>query len=158
MSAAELNEYEFIKTDYLNKCFDDMNNIDFFALTQLLQSHYCSATEKCLKLNRLIDDIDGKVIVFVKYLNSIPDGALKVVGEMNTEQRAEAIQRFKDGEKVLYITYGCGAYGKKAYQDMTAEEKEVIDSFQGEEAYNNVMAKSNYYLAPVVNNQVLRLE
>lgn len=41
---------------------------------------------------------------------------------------------------------------------MTAEEKEVIDSFQGEEAYNNVMAKSNYYLAPVVNNQVLRLE
>lgn len=50
------------------------------------------------------------------------------------------------------------AYGKKAYQDMTAEEKEVIDSFQGEEAYNNVMAKSNYYLAPVVNNQVLRLE
>ena len=111
MSAAELNEYEFIKNDYLNKRFDDMNGVDFFALTQLLQSHYCSATEKCLKLNRLIDDIDGKVIVFVKYLNSIPDGALKVVGEMNTEQRAKAIQRFKDGEKVLYITYGCGAYG-----------------------------------------------
>lgn len=111
MSAAELNEYEIIKNDYLSNCLDDMSNIDFFALTQLLQSHYCSATEKCLKLNRLIDDIDGKVIVFVKYLNSIPDGALKVVGEMNTEQRAKAIQRFKDGEKVLYITYGCGAYG-----------------------------------------------
>lgn len=50
------------------------------------------------------------------------------------------------------------AYGKKKYKDMTAEEKEVIDSFQGEKAYNEVMAKSNYYFAPVTNNQVLMLE
>jgi hypothetical protein len=49
------------------------------------------------------------------------------------------------------------AYGKKKYKDMTVEEKEVIDSFQGEQAYNEVMAKSNYYLAPVTNNQVLML-
>ena len=48
-------------------------------------------------------------------------------------------------------------YGKKTYKDMNAEEKEVIDSFQGEEAYNEVMAKSNYYLAPVTNNQMLML-
>lgn len=42
---------------------------------------------------------------------------------------------------------------------MTAEEKEVVDSFQGEQAYNEVMAKANYYLdSPVANNQVLRLE
>jgi hypothetical protein len=47
-------------------------------------------------------------------------------------------------------------YGKKAYTDMTAEEKAVIDDFQGEEAYNEVMANSNYYLAPVTN-QVLML-
>lgn len=49
-------------------------------------------------------------------------------------------------------------YGKTAYKDMTDEEKAVVDSFQGEEAYNEVMAKSNYYLAPVTNNQVLMLE
>ena len=49
------------------------------------------------------------------------------------------------------------AYGKKSYKDMTAEEKEVIDSFQGEQSYNEVMAKSNYYLAPVVNKQMLML-
>lgn len=48
------------------------------------------------------------------------------------------------------------SYGKKAYKDMTAEEKEVIDSFQGEEAYNEVMAKADYYLAPVTN-QILML-
>ena len=47
-------------------------------------------------------------------------------------------------------------YGKKAYTDMTAEEKAVIDDFQGEEAYNEVMANSNYYLAPITN-QVLML-
>lgn len=111
MSVTELEEYEFIKTDFLNKCFDDMSGVDFFALTQLLQSHYCTAVEKRLELNRLIDNIDGKVIIFVKYLNSIPDGALKVIGKMNKEQRAKAIQCFKNSEKVLYITYGCGAYG-----------------------------------------------
>lgn len=48
-------------------------------------------------------------------------------------------------------------YGKKTYKDMNAEEKAVIDSFQGEEAYNEVMAKASYYLAPVTNNQMLML-
>ena len=49
------------------------------------------------------------------------------------------------------------SYGKKAYKNMTDEEKAVIDGFQGEKAYNEVMAKSNYYLAPVTNNQMLLL-
>lgn len=48
-------------------------------------------------------------------------------------------------------------YGKKAYKDMTKEEKIVIDSFQGEKSYNEVMTKSNYYLAPVSGNQLLML-
>ncbi len=49
-------------------------------------------------------------------------------------------------------------YGKTAYSNMNAEEKAVIDSFQGEKAYNEVMQKSSYYLAPVTNNQMLMLE
>lgn len=48
-------------------------------------------------------------------------------------------------------------YGKKRYSQMTAEEKAVVDSFQGEKAYDTVMAKANYYLAPVTNNQMLML-
>lgn len=48
-------------------------------------------------------------------------------------------------------------YGKKTYKDMNEEEKAVVDSFQGEEAYNEVMAKAGYYLAPVTNNQMLML-
>lgn len=38
-------------------------------------------------------------------------------------------------------------YGKQAYQNMSDEEKAVIDSFQGEKAYTEVMSKSDYYLA-----------
>lgn len=49
-------------------------------------------------------------------------------------------------------------YGKKAYVDMDKQEKAVIDSFQGEEAYNEVMKKSSYYLAPVTENSMLLLE
>lgn len=49
-------------------------------------------------------------------------------------------------------------YGKTAYSNMNAEEKAVIDSFQGEKAYNEVMQRSSYYLAPVTNNQMLMLE
>lgn len=48
-------------------------------------------------------------------------------------------------------------YGKKKYKDMTTEEKAVVDSFQGEQAYNEVIAKAGYYLAPVTNNQMLMI-
>lgn len=37
-------------------------------------------------------------------------------------------------------------YGKKHYHDMTEEEKTVIDNFQGEAAYEEVMSHSDYYL------------
>ena len=48
-------------------------------------------------------------------------------------------------------------YGRVKYKNMTAEEKAVVDSFQGEAAYNEVLAKADYYLAPVTNNQMLML-
>lgn len=37
-------------------------------------------------------------------------------------------------------------YGKKHYKDMTAEEKAVVDSFQGEAKYKEIMAKADYFL------------
>lgn len=48
-------------------------------------------------------------------------------------------------------------YGKVKYKDMTTEEKTVVDSFQGEAAYNEVLEKAKYYLAPVTNNQLQML-
>lgn len=37
-------------------------------------------------------------------------------------------------------------YGKKRYADMDAEERHVVDSFQGRERYEYIMAHSDYYL------------
>lgn len=48
-------------------------------------------------------------------------------------------------------------YGRKTYKDMTEEEKAVVDSFQGEKAYNDIIERANYYLAPVTNSQLLML-
>lgn len=50
------------------------------------------------------------------------------------------------------------SYGKKTYSNMSPEEKAVVDSFQGEEAYNEVMKKQGYYLAPVTEDNPLLLE
>lgn len=44
------------------------------------------------------------------------------------------------------------SYGKKQYKDMTSEEKAVIDSFQGEKAYNKVLDRKDYYLASPTGN------
>ena len=50
--------------------------------------------------------------------------------------------------------YGCihknwlfDSYGKKAYSDMTAEEKKVVDEFEGEKEYNKTLANSGFYLS-----------
>lgn len=37
-------------------------------------------------------------------------------------------------------------YGKRRYKDMTDEEKKVVDSFQGREAYEHVMDRADYFL------------
>ena len=38
------------------------------------------------------------------------------------------------------------SYGKKHYKDMTTEEQHVVDSFQGRERYEHIMAHADYYL------------
>lgn len=38
-------------------------------------------------------------------------------------------------------------YGRKHYEDMTAEEKNVIDEFQGAESYEKLMLNPGYYIA-----------
>ena len=38
------------------------------------------------------------------------------------------------------------SYGKKAYKDMTAEEKVVVNEFEGEKEYNKVIQNKGYYL------------
>ena len=47
------------------------------------------------------------------------------------------------------------SYGKKQYADMDAEEKAVVDSFQGAAEYAKVMQNPGYYLAAPVKSQNL---
>lgn len=48
-------------------------------------------------------------------------------------------------------------YGKKAYDEMEQEGKEVIDSFEGKNSYERTCARSDHYLYDP-NGQVMRLE
>ncbi len=41
------------------------------------------------------------------------------------------------------------SYGKVTYDNLEPEEQEVVDSFEGEESYNETMANSGYYISGV---------
>ena len=101
-------EYENIKKNFLN--FD--SDINFFALATSLQKNYCTSNLKLNIVSKLVNSINKQVIIFVKYINSIPSGEKRITGEMKTSEREKIIDDFKNNKfKVLYITYGCGAFG-----------------------------------------------
>lgn len=108
----EESDYEDLKCKLLSEMGDD-RGVDFYRLITALQQFICTCDSKQKLVNACIASVEGKVVVFVKYLKSIPEGALKVVGDMNTSERAQAIDKFKNdpNQKVLYITFGCGAFG-----------------------------------------------
>ena len=49
------------------------------------------------------------------------------------------------------------SYGHKTYDEMTAEEKAVVDDFQGKEEYNKVMLNREQYLFDVNKQNVMLL-
>lgn len=48
------------------------------------------------------------------------------------------------------------SYGKKTYHDMSEEEKQVVDAFEGEKEYENVIKNRKYFLSST--NNMLMLE
>lgn len=109
MNDKEKEEYECKKEEILSK-FQDDDRIDFYRLVTELQSLYSGCDEINSKLNSLIKNIDGQVIVYVKFLKNIPDGAIAITGSV--PNRAQIIEDFQNNKfKTLYITYGCGAFG-----------------------------------------------
>jgi hypothetical protein len=50
------------------------------------------------------------------------------------------------------------AYGKKKYEDLDIEEKEVIDSFQGKENYQEVFTNTTTYLFQRDNIQLIGIQ
>ena len=103
--------YELVKGEILSEC-EKLDKIDFYTLITELTKYLYLCKSKNELLNDVINDIDSKVIVFVKYLSSIPDNSLKITGDMNQQERTKTIEKFKTSDdKVLYITFGCGAFG-----------------------------------------------
>lgn len=99
--------YEALKQEYLQAPI-----FDFMAISQVLQAHYCGSSEKARIIESLISEINDRVIVFVKFLKSIPKGAAAITGDLNEKERAAVIDDFRNEKiKILYITYGCGAFG-----------------------------------------------
>lgn len=47
------------------------------------------------------------------------------------------------------------SYGKVKYKDMTAEEKDIINEFEGEQSYNKVIQNKSYYF--INTNELLKL-
>lgn len=50
------------------------------------------------------------------------------------------------------------SYGKKAYKDMTAEEKAVVNEFEGKKEYNKIISNKEYYLFDGNNLNLLETE
>lgn len=95
--------------EYYNEEKDDLN---FNAFAMQLQRWYTQHSDRQQAIADLIREIDDTVIIFVRFLASIPDGANKITGSENNTERRRILADFKAGKfKVLYITYGCGAYG-----------------------------------------------
>lgn len=102
-----LEKYNELKEKYLS-----LEQFDFMKISQILQKHYCNATGKEKTVKDLINKINDKVIVFVKFLSSIPSGEIAINGSINEKERLKIIEDFKKNKfKTLYITYGCGAFG-----------------------------------------------
>lgn len=106
-------DYQKYKDEIFAKYYDsEEDDLNFNAFSMKLQRYYCKNSDRQQEMAKLIEQIDDKVIVFVRFIESIPPDAYKITGEENQRQRQEIIQAFKNGDfNVLYVTYGCGAYG-----------------------------------------------
>ena len=109
----DLIAYERHKEEVFAEYYDNVrDDLNFNAFAMKLQKWYTEHSDRAEVMRRLIDGIDSRVIVFVRFLDSIPADADRITGAENQQQRNRIIDSFRRGDfKVLYITYGCGAFG-----------------------------------------------
>lgn len=107
------DEYVAVKNELFNKYYNGIyDELNFKAFATGLQKYYTGSDAKNNRLRNLLNEIDDQAIIFVKFLDNIPDGAHCITGAVSNENRQEIIKQFKNGEfKELWITYGCGAFG-----------------------------------------------
>ena len=110
VNQSEYSAYkDMIFSEYYDERRDDLN---FNAFAMKLQRWYTHNSSLKEDVAELIETLDGSVVVFVRFLESIPYGAIRITGDTKPNERDMIISDFRSGLfKALYITYGCGAYG-----------------------------------------------
>lgn len=111
--STDLEQYEEYKGEIFEHFYDNVrDDLNFNAFAMKLQKWYTANSNRAHVMQDLIERINDRVIVFVRFLGSIPYDAHRITGAENAQQRKETIEAFRRDEfKVLYITYGCGAFG-----------------------------------------------
>jgi SNF2 family DNA or RNA helicase len=118
LSSSEKYEYRLLKEQYLeNKPFDYM--IDFISMTQYFQHFYTMhCANKIAGFSELSYMLDGKAIVFIKFLDEID--IIKSCLRRNKKKYAiltgnqgkkTAIKEFENNADILVCTYGTGSMG-----------------------------------------------
>ena len=109
----DILEYQEYKDEIFIEYYDaDRDDLNFNAFAMKLQKWYTQNSSLKEQVIDLAKSLDGGVIVFVRFLDSIPTGAARITGDTKQDERTEIINDFRSGLiKTLYITYGCGAYG-----------------------------------------------
>lgn len=109
----DMTAYEEYKGEMFERYYNDVRqDLNFNAFAMKLQRWYAEHSNRAETMQHIIDKIDDKVIVFVRFMASIPKDAHKITGAEKSVQRKQIIDAFRRGEfKVLYITYGCGSFG-----------------------------------------------
>lgn len=111
LTREEQDAYEQVKEEILMDCCED-SDINFYRLVTACLRFLYSCESKKMAVDECIEQTEGKCVVFVRFLNSIPANALRITGDMGIDERAEVIDSFRAGkEKALWITFGCGAFG-----------------------------------------------
>ena len=154
------DEYETVKTELFFEYFDEKEGeLNFYGFSIGLQQYYCQSAERKEALESVLEEIDGQVVVFVRFLKSIPDGAAAITGDVPEQNRKEIINRFRAGEfRVLYLTYGCGAFGLNlqfCHNTIFAEQIWDYASVEQAEARTYRMGQSNdanYYTLYCANS------
>lgn len=109
----DMQEYSDYKEEIFSKYFDDSRqDLNFNAFSMKLQKFYTEHSDRADRMKELIEEINDQVIVFVRFVSSIPNGAHKITGAEKARDRKNILESFKQKEfNVLYITYGCGSFG-----------------------------------------------
>lgn len=105
-------EYRTAKALIMDEYRFSNDLVSWFAVISRCQRWYCQNGDWARALSDLLKSIQEPVIVFVKFLESIPFDACKITGETPVDERRLTLERFTKGEvKTLWLTYGVGAFG-----------------------------------------------